>query len=172
MTGGNGKDNVLAANKPFMVKTAGDIGDGFYTFYDKTIVAPASAADLTVDAGEGATFVGTYAPMSVTKADDAMKWFLIGGGYTKWAYITSTSSATWNLMPTEAYIQLPIETQSIVFNFEDVDGGTTAIKSIDVDNLSGKVSAEGWYTLNGMKLQTAPTEKGIYIKDGKKVVIK
>ena len=172
MTGGNGKDNVLAANKPFMVKTAGDIGDGFYTFYDKTIVAPASAADLTVDAGEGATFVGTYAPMTVTKADDAKKWFLIGGGYTKWAYITSTSSATWNLMPTEAYIQLPIETQSIVFNFEDVDGGTTAIKSIDVDNLSGKVSAEGWYTLNGMKLQTAPTEKGVYIKDGKKVVIK
>lgn len=170
MTGGNGKNDVLAANKPFMVKTAGDI-DGVIEFGQQTIVAPASAEDLTVDAGQGATFVGTYAPMTVTSADDAKKWFLIGGGYGQWAFIKSTSSATWNLMPTEAYIQLPIETQSIVFNFEDVNG-TTAIKSIDVDNLSGKVSAEGWYTLNGMKLQTAPTEKGVYIKDGKKVVVK
>ena len=187
MTGGNGyvdptdpdndakKDTKLAANKPFLVKIADDIANvngGVIDFGTQTIVAPASEADLTVDAGQGATFVGTYAPMTVTSADGAKKWFQIGGGYTSWAFILSTSSATWNLKPTEAYIQLPIETQSIVFNFEDVDGGTTAIKSIDVDNLSGKVSAEGWYTLNGVKLQGAPTEKGVYIKDGKKVVIK
>ena len=171
MTGGNGNATKLAANKPFLLKTADDI-DGIIDFGLQTIVAPASAEDLTVDAGQGATFVGTYAPYEVTNADEAKKWFMIGGGYTKWAYITSTSSATWNLMPTEAYIQLPIETQSIIFNFEDVDGGTTAIKSIDVDNLSGKVSAEGWYTLDGVKLQNAPAQKGVYIQNGKKVVIK
>ncbi len=183
MTGGNGyvdptdpdndakKDTKLAANKPFLVKTDRDI-NGVIDFGAQTIVAPASEADLTVDAGQGATFVGTYALKTVDYTDEAKKWFQIGGGYTSWAFIKSTSSATWDLMPTEAYIQLPIESQSIVFNFEDVDGGTTAIKSIDVDNLSGKVSAEGWYTLNGVKLQGAPTEKGVYIKDGKKVVIK
>ena len=33
-------------------------------------------------------------------------------------------------------------------------------------------AAEGWYTLNGVKLQGAPTEKGIYINNGKKIVIK
>ena len=171
MTGGNGNETKLAANKPFLVKTAGDI-NGVVDFGLQTIVAPASAEDLTVDAGQGATFVGTYAPMTVSSADDAKKWFMIGGGYGKWARIGTTSAATWELQSTEAYIQLPSETQSIVFNFEDVDGGTTAIKSIDVDNLSGKVSAEGWYTLNCVKLQGAPTEKGVYIKDGKKVVIK
>ena len=183
LTGGNGyvdptdpdndakKDTKLAANKPFLVKTDRDI-NGVIHFGAQTIVAPASEADLTVDAGQGATFVGTYKLYNVTYRDEAKKWFQIGGGYTSWAFIKSTSSATWDLMPTEAYIQLPIESQSIVFNFEDVDGGTTAIKSIDVDNLSGKVSAEGWYTLNGVKLQGAPTEKGVYIKDGKKVVIK
>lgn len=183
MTGGNGyvdptdpdndakKDTKLAANKPFLVKTADDI-NGVVDFGTQTIVAPASPADLTVDAGLGATFVGTYAPYEVTSGDKAKKWFMIGGGYGKWARIGTSSVATWELQPTEAYIQLPVETQSIIFNFEDVDGNTTAIKSIDVDNLSGKVSAEGWYTLNGVKLQGAPTEKGVYIKDGKKVVIK
>jgi hypothetical protein len=31
---------------------------------------------------------------------------------------------------------------------------------------------EGWYTVNGMKLNAAPTQKGTYIKDGKKVFVK
>ena len=171
MTGGNGKDDVLAANKPFLVKTADNI-DGVIDFGLQTIVAPASAEDLTVDAGQGATFVGTYAPREVTSADEAKKWFMIGGGYGKWAYIMTTSAATWELQSTEAYIQLPIVTQSIIFNFEDVDGNTTAIKSVNADDLAGKKSAEGWYTINGVKLQNAPAEKGVYIKDGKKVVVK
>jgi hypothetical protein len=171
MTGGNGEDDVLAANKPFLVKTADDI-DGVIDFGLQTIVAPASAEDLTVEAGQGATFVGAYAPYTVTSADEAKKWFMIGGGYGKWAYIMTTSAATWELQSTEAYIQLPIVTQSIIFNFEDVDGNTTAIKSVNADDLAGKKSAEGWYTINGVKLQNAPAEKGVYIKDGKKVVIK
>lgn len=168
MTGGNGKPDVLAANKPFLVKTAGDI-EGVVDFGLQTIVAP---TDLTVDAGQGATFVGTYAPYEVTNADKAKKWFMIGGGFGKWAYIGTSSAATWELQSTEAYIQLPTETQSIIFNFEDVDGNTTAIKSVNADDLAGKKSAEGWYTINGVKLQNAPAEKGVYIKDGKKVVIK
>jgi len=183
MTGGNGEDDVLVANKPFLVKTADDI-NGVVDFGLQTIVAPASAEDLTVDAGqgakfvgaagqvEGATIVGAYAPYEVTSADDAKKWFMIGGGFGKWAYIGTSSAATWELQSTEAYLQLPIETQSIIFNFEDVDGGTTAIKSVNADDLAGKKSAEGWYTINGVKLQNAPAEKGVYIKDGKKVVLK
>lgn len=171
MTGGNGKDDVLAANKPFLVKTADDI-DGVIDFGLQTIVAPASAEDLTVPAGQGATFVGTYAPIDVTSADEAKKWFMIGGGNGTWAYIGTTSGNSWQLQSTEAYIQLPIETQSIIFNFEDVNGGTTAIKSVNADDLAGKKSAEGWYTINGVKLQNAPAEKGVYIKDGKKVVLK
>ena len=171
MTGGNGNATKLAANKPFLLKTADDI-DGIIDFGLQTIVAPASAEDLTVDAGQGATFVGTYAPYEVTNADEAKKWFMIGGGFGKWAYIGTSSAATWELQSTEAYIQLPIETQSIIFNFEDVDGGTTAIKSVNADDLAGKKSAEGWYTLDGVKLQNAPAQKGVYIQNGKKVVIK
>ena len=31
---------------------------------------------------------------------------------------------------------------------------------------------DAWYTLNGMKLESKPTEKGVYIYNGRKVVIK
>ena len=32
--------------------------------------------------------------------------------------------------------------------------------------------SEAWYTLNGVRLNGKPTKKGIYINNGKKIVIK
>ena len=170
MKGGNGKDDVLAANKPFLVKTADDI-NGVIDFGTQTVVAPSE--DLSVDAGLGAKFVGTYETKTVTKDDNANIWFMLGN-LAKWAFITS--DATWNIVPFEAYIDMTSmpagAPRNITFFFEEIDGSTTAIKSIETDNQSSQQSAEGWYTLNGVKLMSAPTQKGVYIKDGKKVVVK
>ena len=169
----------LPANKPFLVKIADDIvsrNGGVINFGEQTIVAPASADDLTVNAGQGAKFVGTYAAKEVSEAAGGREdiWFMIGGGYTKWAYIMSTSAATWTIAPFEAYIDMsgaPAAPANMTFYFEDIDGSVTAIKSISADNLNGKI-AEGMYNLNGMKMNSVPTQKGVYIINGKKVVIK
>ena len=53
---------------------------------------------------------------------------------------------------------------------EEADGSTTAISGITADGVA--VKAEGWYTIDGMKLNAAPTQKGIYINNGKKIVVK
>jgi hypothetical protein len=53
---------------------------------------------------------------------------------------------------------------------EEPNGSTTAISAITVDGAF--VEADGWYTTNGVKLQGVPTEKGVYIRNGKKIVIK
>ena len=50
------------------------------------------------------------------------------------------------------------------------DGTVTAISTINADGVA--VEADGWYNLNGVKLQGMPTEKGVYIQNGKKVVLK
>lgn len=172
MKGGNGMDDVLAANKPFLVKTADDI-DGVIDFGTQTVVAP--SGDLSVDAGQGAKFVGTYATKTVTKGDNANIWFMLGNT-AKWAYIGTSSVNSWDIVPFEAYIDMTSmptgAPRNMTFFFEEIDGSTTAIKSIEADNQSSQQSAEGWYTLNGVKLMSAPTQKGVYIKDGKKVVIK
>lgn len=187
MKGGNGKDDVLAANKPILIKIADDIkdlyvGEGddkeYYVvdFGQQTIVAP---TDLTVEAGEDALFVGTYEAMTIGKGtdyNDGSIWFMLGD-YSKWAFINAGSTAaSWTIVPFAAYIDmsaLPEEArENMTFTFQESDGSTTAIKGVSTDNLGSKLSAEGWYTLDGMKLQGAPTQKGIYIKDGKKVVIK
>ena len=173
MTGGNGKDDVLVANKPFMLKLAEDLDpDENYKFGQRTIVAP---SDLSVDADKAKTvkFTGTYAAKTVTKADNAAIWFM-NGNEDGWQYIGNTSS-TWTIAPFEAYIDMssvPAGARSITFNFEDIDGTVTAIKSINAENLNKNMSREGWYNLNGVKLQGAPTQKGIYIQNGKKVVVK
>ena len=46
---------------------------------------------------------------------------------------------------------------------------TTAIESKYINKVEGH---SAWYTLDGRQLPTAPTKKGLYIKDGKKVIIK
>ena len=48
-----------------------------------------------------------------------------------------------------------------------IDGETTGIASITVD---GELQMESVYNLNGQKVQNA--KKGLYIVNGKKVVIK
>ena len=56
---------------------------------------------------------------------------------------------------------------------EEIDGTKTAIKAIDAETVSSNIdNRTGWYTIGGMKLQSAPTQKGIYINNGKKVVVK
>ena len=49
------------------------------------------------------------------------------------------------------------------------DDGTTGIQQIE-DGVH--VEKSGWYTLDGRRLESAPTRKGLYINNGKKVVIK
>lgn len=48
--------------------------------------------------------------------------------------------------------------------FED---GTTGIIALDADN-----DNNAWYTVEGIKLQEKPTRKGVYIHDGKSIIIK
>jgi len=73
----------------------------------------------------------------------------------------------------DAYLQYSVArtttNQAPLITVED-ENGTTAIMTVAADGRF--VEAEGWYTLNGVKLQGAPTEKGIYIRNGKKVVVK
>ena len=60
----------------------------------------------------------------------------------------------------------PLEITSIKVTQDDI---STAIRTIDT--ASGKTTDE-WYTIDGRKLDKAPTAKGIYIVNGKKVAVK
>ena len=59
---------------------------------------------------------------------------------------------------------------SIAVVFCDKDGEIASVGTIS--EKTGEVTFDGWFTLDGVKLPAEPTESGVYIHNGKKVVIK
>ncbi len=49
-----------------------------------------------------------------------------------------------------------------------VEEETTNIESVD----SGELTVDNWYTLSGVKLEGEPTERGVYIHNGRKEVVR
>ena len=70
---------------------------------------------------------------------------------------------------------LKLNTSSGTRSYYDIDGsdGTTALREVKSEGVKGEKLADGeWYTLQGRKFTTKPTKPGLYIHNGKKVVIK
>ena len=62
--------------------------------------------------------------------------------------------------------------QSIPVKLVSASGETTAIGTLDTTTGEISFDSEAWYTLDGIRLSGKPSTKGIYINNGKKVVIK
>ena len=60
--------------------------------------------------------------------------------------------------------------QRITVRLVGSNGETTAIGTLDTK--TGEIDFSGWYDMSGHKLSGKPTKKGLYINNGKKVVIK
>ena len=62
--------------------------------------------------------------------------------------------------------------QSITVKLISASGETTAIGTLDTKTGEVTFDSEAWYTLDGVRLSGQPSTKGIYINNGKKIVIK
>ena len=58
------------------------------------------------------------------------------------------------------------EAKELSLTFDDLTGIRT------IDNVENTVDNDAWYTVNGVRLQGEPATKGVYIHNGKKVVVK
>ena len=171
----------IPANTPFLVKPQKDIKFKtvtpavapatdptitYLTFNECVIESKANGPVATVS---GAKFIGTYKNVKDITGGEYIH-YLVGGDFVA-ALEEDGTAHKFTLKSTRAYLDLTgtgMARPTILV--EEADGSTTAIAGIAADGVA--VKAEGWYTLSGVKLQSAPTEKGIYINNGKKVVIK
>ena len=165
----------IPANTPIAVKTDADIDAGaiinFGNIGGEKIVKPADKK-VSIDAGAGHKFVGVYETVKIDK-NTPNYHFLVNGG---WKHIGASSTRSFNIVPFNCYLDQSntASASELIISFEEIDGSVTAIKAVEasvVDNNSS-VKNTGWYSINGMKLDAAPTKKGIYIKNGKKYVVK
>ena len=86
--------------------------------------------------------------------------------YLKWVE-PQTDNARRMTRGAAADEELP---QRITVKLVSASGETTGIGEIDTK--TGEFDFSGWYTLDGVRLSDKPSTKGIYINNGKKVVIK
>ena len=161
----------IPANEPFVVKVYEDINMNEVFFgnpadvTDRKLVVNSAAPEVTDESG--VKFIGSYsAKTDGFKANEA--FFSVSAD--KNDYYWGSSTNTTYMAPLGAFFQLPAGSAARTIVFEEADGSTTAIEAVTTVN--EVKNNEGWYTINGMKLQSVPTEKGIYINNGKKIVVK
>ena len=120
------------------------------TFAGKTI---AYVETPSVEDAKGTKYIGTFMGYQTPSTVDD-------------EYYMTTSTGEWYqhgyTRPSGAYLKVAAGVHARIL-IEEPDG-TTSIHTLTANG--EMVPAQGWYTLNGVKLQGVPTEKGIYINNG------
>lgn len=162
---------LLHAGQPYLIKwtTGGTVSEDL-TFYGVKVIS--SPNNGTSEDGY-LNFVGTFSPETFNTADPT-KLYLGDGNSLYYPSESMTIGAF------RAYFQLnglsvsDTETttgaaiRNFVLNLDDEDSHATAIDSVTEDAPRTR-TAEGWFRLDGRRLTEKPTQKGVYIHDGKKV---
>ena len=187
---------ALVANTPYIVvPTASSI----WLANGGTLCTAEGGGQETKPSGSNWTFKGTYSYMKWTtdtsdpdynaeRADEIGKAYGFAGKektdievgdfvrvasgakirpmgcYLLWS---DTQNAARRMTRGAADSELP---QRITVRLVSSNGETTAIGELDTK--TGEISMDGWWTLDGIKLSGKPSSKGIYINNGKKIVIK
>lgn len=166
--------STVPAGTPFIIKTTASSASidlptipSHYYFYTCTVEGDATAlANMTQTSSDGKVkFVGQWSTFDITASNiDEIVYF---GAGNKVGY--SESSRTLKCFRAHLWVE-PKDGAGARTIEVDYGDGTTSIYNIPVD---ASQSEDGtWYSLDGIKLYSAPTKKGIYIKNGKKVMVK
>ena len=110
-----------------------------------------------------------YPPEELTGDDDALIYYLGSDNklrYTGKQRLLNAFRHAFVFRATDGSA-LPAGELDFTLNFDD--GTTTGI--VEVDGTTARMP-EGYYNIQGMKLNNAPKQKGIYITNGKKFIVK
>lgn len=114
----------------------------------------------------GGSFKGNYNPFAINDANRERILLLSSGNKRGYAKTDRELGAF------RAYFEVPAtaSVRSYVLNFSDEAETATGIISTTIYTDDTKAGA--WYMLDGRKLSGKPTKKGLYIVNGKTVVVK
>ena len=118
----------------------------------------------------GGSFKGTYAPLEITDANRDEVLLLATGNKLGYAKTDRTVANGKALGTCRAYFEITgaAAVRSFIMDFGDEQ--TTGITTTNAEPSTNE--GIGWYDLSGRRLQGKPTEKGVYIQNGKKTIIK
>ena len=151
--------DAMKANKPFLLKNT--------TNEEKTILLiPCDEPDLAVTVAK--EFKGTEGPREFSEAEMADGDFYVCNGKE---FIKVRGKGT--LAPNKAFLFVEGNNTPASIPFRrSIDGNGEGTTGLDASLVNSEEVNSVWYDLNGRKLNGKPAQKGVYIKNGRKVVVK
>ena len=157
---------TITAGTPFIIKwdnTGVNLVNPVFNGVTIKSVAPAE-----VESTDGnVKFVGQYSPFDIDNNNiDEILYVASGNkiGYSKNARTLKSCRAHFWVKPNDGGSEA--KARSIIVDWGDE---TTEVREVQE---AIEVKDNSWYTLQGVKLDRKPTQRGIYINNGHKVVIK
>jgi len=143
---------------PYVIYVSEAIASKTFTWEAPVIYSSYVGNDNIKTTEDGATFQGTYAPIA------AGAWEASGVvyGLTNEAKIAKANTEKASIKGFRAYFDLPAgaEVKALCF-----DGLETGVRTISADEVDGQL-----FDINGRKV--SKTQHGIYVVNGKKVIVK
>ena len=151
----------IEAGKPYLVKVAANT-DLSAAPFTGTIVSKDAQPFTSTDVD----FIPTLGATTIPDGDTKAVLFLAAGNT-----LLNPSALPANIKGFRAYFQLKGEAASLAraFSIDFGDGEATGIIAIDNGQLT--IDNDRYYDLQGRRISKA-TQKGVYIQNGKKVIIK
>ena len=161
---------TIEAGKPYLIKWTGGGNRTNPSFSNVTV----NNVDAAVET-DYVTFAGFFSPVSL-EANDKTVLYLGAGNKLYYPTKDRTMGACRAVFVLNGLTAGDLPTanaRAFVLNFGD--GEATGIVDAEADSSLFTLHSslkEGWYDMQGRRLSGKPTARGIYINNGKKVVIK
>lgn len=152
--------SAIEAGQPYIVKW----GAGTNLTHPRFDHVGFDAAAPSAFATDQVQFVGTYTPTPLTKNDRSLLYF----GADSHLYYPATDNFTIGAF--RAFFRLSEEAAANIKQFVvNIDGTPTGINTISTDNDDAPGT---WFGIDGRRLQHRPAKPGVYMNNGRKVVVK
>ena len=159
---------TLHAGTPYIIKWAsGDnLVDPEFTGVTISSTTPTAVEFSIANSSDKCQFVGQYSPFDITAANKD-EIIMLGSG-NKLGY----SKNPRTLRSFRAHFEIPTNDGTPAAREFVLDFGDESTSLREISNEQLVISNYDYYTLDGRKLDGKPTKKGMYIVNGKKIVVK
>ena len=155
----------IKAAVPYLIMPSEVKADDKYEFYNVSIKPENTASAATVSTPDGFAFKGIYNKVDITQDINNPKSYAAFLGANNTLFKAKSGSTTKGF---RAYFVIPNSTATSALRVV-VDGNATSIKNI---NCGVVESDDAVYNLQGLRVDTRSLMPGLYIKAGKKFVVR
>ena len=156
---------TITAGTPFIVKwdnTGVNLVNPMFT----GVTISGTAAQEVESTDGNVKFVGQYSPFDITAGNINEILYVASGN--KVGY----SASTRTLKSCRAHFWVKPNGEAAAARAINIDWGDGEQTGITTTNYTNLTNSDGWFTLDGRKLSGLPTTKGVYIVNGRKIVVK